>query len=164
MITLRKTEEKDISLIASCLENKPEDFISQCGYGKRYFTFPVTSEQILNFQKSRDQNSLFFTVFNGELLIGSFELIMHQNEEKGVAATIARFLIYDEYRFKGYGTEALKLLANYAFDKLGLKKIRLGVFDFNESALNCYKKAGFAEVNRVKIDDWIKIDMELIKK
>ena len=171
MTTIRRTEESEIPLIAECLADKSEDFLSQCGYGNRFFTFPVTTEQISGFQKSRSEDSLFFTILNGDISIGSVELIKHKNEEAGIAATIARFLIYDGYRFKGYGAEALNLIADYAFNNLGLNKLRLGVFDFNVSALKCYKKAGFIEVNRIPIErnpsesseKWIKIDMELIK-
>jgi len=162
MINIRKTEESDIPLIALCLADKTEDFITQCGYGKRYFDFPVTSEQITAFQKSKINESLFFTILINDIIIGSVELIKHTD---GKACTVARFLIYDGYRYKGYGTDSLKLLTEYAFREFGMKKVRLGVFDFNESALKCYKKAGFTEVNRIILEepkDWVKIDMEII--
>lgn len=157
----RKTEEKDIEFIASCLKDKTEKFLNQCGYGRRFFTAPITSEQILNFQKSRTGSSLFFTILNDDLMIGSLELIIYEDEEK---CTVARFLISDEYRFKGFGTETLKLLTKYVFEELSLKKITLGVFDFNESAFKCYKKAGFAESNRLIMEDWIRIDMEIVNQ
>ena len=169
MITIRKTEESDINLIISCLENNSDIFISQCGYGPgRFFTSPITKEQISEFQKSRSECSLFFTILNYDIIIGSVELIINKDEEK---CSIARFLIYDDYRFKGYGTQFLKIITEYVFAGLNFKKITLGVFDFNESALKCYKKAGFFEVNRIKMEtvgaqehkDWIRIDMELIK-
>jgi len=161
MLTIRKTEESDIKLIISCLENNTDDFKSQCGYGPgRFFTSPITEEQILEFQKSRSDNSLFFTILNYDVIIGSVELIVEKSEEK---CRIARFLIYDDYRFKGYGTESLNLFADYAFNEVGLKKITLGVFDFNESALRCYKKAGFVETGRTTIGEWLRIDMELKK-
>ena len=162
MITIRKTEEKDIGLIMSCLKDKSEDFLRQCGYGYgRFFTFPLTAEQIILFQQSRSEESLFFTILNGSIIIGSFELIVKKSEDK---CTVARFLIYDEYRSKGYGTYSLKLLTEYAFNKLMLQSVTLGVFDFNESALKCYKKAGFVEINRVEIENWIRIDMEIKKE
>ena len=162
LINIRKTEESDIKFIVSCLENKSDVFVNQCGYGKRFFTSPITQKQILNFQNSRNQDSEFFTILNNDIIIGSFELRKYDAEKKG---TVARFLIYDRYRFKGYGTTALKILKDYAFDNLGLIKINLGVFDFNESALKCYKKAGFTEYERTHFeeDNLIRIDMELKK-
>ena len=45
-----------------------------------------------------------------------------------------------ENRGKGYGTEAIELLLAFAFDHLGLHKVRLSVHEFNQKALNVYKK------------------------
>ncbi|MDR7870478.1 MAG: GNAT family protein [Tissierellaceae bacterium] len=44
---------------------------------------------------------------------------------------------------KGYGTEAIKLLQEFAFNKLNLNKLELDVRAFNERAINCYEKCGF---------------------
>lgn len=49
---------------------------------------------------------------------------------------------------KGYGTEAIKLLQDFAFNKLNLHKLELEVRDFNDRATNCYKKCGFIEEGR----------------
>ena len=44
---------------------------------------------------------------------------------------------------KGYGTEALKLLMDYAFGSLNFHRLAIGVIDINERALRFYEKAGF---------------------
>lgn len=44
---------------------------------------------------------------------------------------------------KGYGTEAMRLLLNYAFGTLNLHRVAIGVFDFNETAVRFYEKCGF---------------------
>lgn len=44
---------------------------------------------------------------------------------------------------KGYGTEATKLVLEYAFDKLNLNKVWLGVNAENTAAVKCYENAGF---------------------
>ncbi len=54
----------------------------------------------------------------------------------------------EKYRSNGYGQEALKLLLDYGFNFLRLHNICLGVFSFNERAINCYKKVGFKEYGR----------------
>ena len=48
-----------------------------------------------------------------------------------------------EYWGKGYGTEALKMLLEYAFLELNLHRVSLRVFSFNESAIHIYNKIGF---------------------
>lgn len=41
---------------------------------------------------------------------------------------------------KGYGTEAMKFVVDYAFRALNLHRVSLGVFDTNGRAQNLYKK------------------------
>lgn len=48
-----------------------------------------------------------------------------------------------EDRGRGLGTEALELLAEFAFTALGLERIELEVHMDNAAALRCYQKAGF---------------------
>ena len=47
------------------------------------------------------------------------------------------------YWGKGYGTEAIELLMEYAFKTLNLNRIELMVYDFNQRAIHCYEKLGF---------------------
>ncbi len=44
---------------------------------------------------------------------------------------------------RGYGTEATDLMLEHAFDHLGLHRISLTVFAFNERAVASYRKSGF---------------------
>ena len=50
---------------------------------------------------------------------------------------------------KGHGTEAIRLLLDYAFNTLGLHSVELYAFAFNERALACYRKVGFRECGRL---------------
>ena len=45
---------------------------------------------------------------------------------------------------RGYGTEATDLMLGLAFDRLGLHRVTLTVFSFNERAIASYRKSGFA--------------------
>lgn len=44
---------------------------------------------------------------------------------------------------KGYGTQAILLLLDYAFGYLGFHRVSVGVVGFNERALRFYEKVGF---------------------
>jgi RimJ/RimL family protein N-acetyltransferase len=44
---------------------------------------------------------------------------------------------------RGYGTDAMRVLVRYGFLELGLHRIELKVFAFNERAVAAYTKAGF---------------------
>ncbi len=48
---------------------------------------------------------------------------------------------------QGYGTQAAKLMLDYGFGKLGLKKIFLRFLEGNAKALGSYEKAGFQMIN-----------------
>lgn len=49
------------------------------------------------------------------------------------------------YQNKHYGTEAIKTMIDYGFNKINLKRINLVVFSNNYRAIHCYKKLGFTE-------------------
>jgi RimJ/RimL family protein N-acetyltransferase len=54
-------------------------------------------------------------------------------------------IIIGDKRFwgKGYGTDAIRALLDWAFRYLNLNRISLTVFAYNERAIRCYRKAGF---------------------
>jgi RimJ/RimL family protein N-acetyltransferase len=49
---------------------------------------------------------------------------------------------------RGYGTEATRLMLDYAFTALGLHSVRLAVFSYNTRAQRAYEHAGFHVVGR----------------
>lgn len=53
-----------------------------------------------------------------------------------------------EYRGRGYGTEAIRLMLDYAFTGLGLHNIMLETWEYNLAGQGAYKKAGFREIGR----------------
>lgn len=63
-------------------------------------------------------------------------------------ATIWIFIWKKENQNKWYGTQAIQLMLNFAFNTLNLNNIMLEVFDFNQSAIKCYHKCWFKEIWR----------------
>lgn len=49
---------------------------------------------------------------------------------------------------KGIGTEAMKLLQTFAFERMNLNRLELVVHDYNPRAYQCYIKSGFIEEGR----------------
>ncbi len=47
------------------------------------------------------------------------------------------------FRNRGFGTEATRLIVDYAFSELPIHRISLEVFDFNPRAIATYEKVGF---------------------
>jgi RimJ/RimL family protein N-acetyltransferase len=51
---------------------------------------------------------------------------------------------------RGYGTEATRLMLRLAFEGMGLHRVSLSVFSFNERAMRSYRKAGFRLEGRAR--------------
>lgn len=51
---------------------------------------------------------------------------------------------------RGYGTEAVILLLDYAFYVLNMHKVWLSVYDFNKRAIRVYEKVGFHKVGELR--------------
>ena len=51
----------------------------------------------------------------------------------------------EEYLGKGYGTEALQLIIDFAFDQLRLNRVELVCWSFNARARHVYEKLGFVQ-------------------
>ena len=58
-------------------------------------------------------------------------------------AWIGIFIGNRDYWSKGYGTDAMRLVVQYGFLELNLRRISLGLHAYNERALKTYQKIGF---------------------
>jgi RimJ/RimL family protein N-acetyltransferase len=54
----------------------------------------------------------------------------------------------------GYGTEATRLMIDHAFGGLGLHRVALTVFSFNERAIRSYRSVGFVVEGRAREAIW----------
>lgn len=84
-----------------------------------------------------------FAIVNKEndTLIGNISL-MHIHEINRTAE-LGIFIGDENYLSRGYGSEAIKLLLDYAFRYVNLNNIMLKVFDYNKRAIKAYEKCGF---------------------
>jgi RimJ/RimL family protein N-acetyltransferase len=55
-----------------------------------------------------------------------------------------------EDRGQGYGRDAISTILDYGFGELGLHRVGLSVFEFNDAALVLYKAVGFREEGRLR--------------
>lgn len=51
---------------------------------------------------------------------------------------------------QGAGTQALRLILDFAFDELNLHRVEIGVFSFNEGAIRLYERLGFVHEGRAR--------------
>ena len=94
----------------------------------------------------KDEANFAIVTLDEDKLIGSISL--EKINYIGRNAMLGIFIGDKDYRSKGYGTEAIKLILDYGFNYLNLNNIALHVMSFNERAMKCYKKCGFKEYGR----------------
>ena len=145
MIKLRKFEAADISRLLGWIPDAR--FLLQWA-GPQY-KYPLDVVQLLAaIEKTMGKRPLhyMFAAFHQMTgtVVGHIELMSVDYEKK--TALLGRILIGPtEVRGKGWGTAMVAEVLKFGFNILGLTEINLGVFDFNQPAINCYKKLGFTE-------------------
>ena len=70
--------------------------------------------------------------------------------EANDSAELSVIVGHPEDRHQGYGAEAIALILRYGFEDLGLNRIGLSVFEFNEDAISTYEKLGFRKEGRLR--------------
>ena len=116
----------------------------------RYSLKPMSDEDIDRFfhgrLMSREQVAYAITVRATGQLIGSTTF---SNLDPENASTLFHISIGEPEAWgNGYGTEATELMLWLAFERIGLQREALSVFDFNTRAIRSYEKAGFTVEGR----------------
>lgn len=116
--------------------------------------FPVTDSQeeewINSIIKDKSNKTIYFGIEDKsrKILIGIIFLsrinFIHQTSWLGV------FIGDKNARGKGYGKEAVKMIVDYAFNNLNLRKVSLEVVKTNKAAIAVYKKLGFVIEGEMK--------------
>lgn len=137
-VVLREIEEDDLDLIVKW-RNDPEVL-------KWLFSYlPISNaSQRQWYEKylAEDKTQTFIIeVKDGRVPIGTIGIneIDHRNQRGELGILIGE----NSYRGKGLGEESLRLMINYAFDQMNLRKIKALVFNDNRNAIILYEKCGF---------------------
>ena len=78
------------------------------------------------------------------------DITLHVNSWLGRDAFIGIGIGEREFWGKGYGTDAMKLILQYAFTEINLERVSLTVFEYNPRAIRSYEKAGFSREGRMR--------------
>jgi len=116
----------------------------------RYSLRPMSDEEIDRFFHTRlmspEHVGYAITVRETGRLIGSTTF---SNLDPDNSSTLFHISIGEaDAQGGGYGTEATELMLWLAFERIGLHRVALSVFAFNERAIRSYAKAGFVEEGR----------------
>lgn len=111
---------------------------------------PMTMEKELDWydRQSKTEDDVPFTIYERETLRPIGNTGLHGVDHRNRSATFGILIGEPECRGKGYGTEATRLMLDYAFTALGLHNVMLTVFEFNPAGIRAYEKAGFKAIGR----------------
>ena len=70
--------------------------------------------------------------------------------EANLSAELSVIVGHPNDRSHGYGAEAIAMIVRYAFEDLGLNRVGLSVFDFNDAAIATYERLGFVHEGRLR--------------
>ena len=116
---------------------------------------PMTVEQESGwFDQASTGEAIIFTIYEVSTgqPIGNCDIqnLSLRNRRAEVGIVIGE----PDARGKGYGTEAMCLLADYAFNVLNLHSLMLWTYEYNVAGQRCYAKVGFREVGRRRASRW----------
>jgi len=121
------------------------------GFYKKYVSDPMMdkTQYVYNFErvekayhtKTSDDSRRYFAILHNGEIIGDIHLKHMNHEQKTAEFGVA--LTDDSVKGKGFGTEAIALLADYAFNTLCFKKMTASSVLCNFRSQHVLEKIGF---------------------
>ncbi len=168
MLRLRPYKACDAQIITKWLKT---EYAFRQWSADRYDKYPITADDMnLYYDKDKDNDKIWaMTAFDDTKIIGHFTM-RFPSDEHLEEIRLGFVIVDDSERGKGYGKEMLSLAIQFAFDFVKVRKISLGVFENNKTAINCYESCGFHRVQLENVESyhcmgevWDCIEMELVK-
>jgi len=139
--SLRLLENTDLDFLFE-IENNPKN--------KEFNKFiSTTSRQLLKDYIKNAQadisvyNQIRFVVENKNIQIGLIDLFEYDPEKKNAGVGI---IINSEFRNKNFGSNALKIIIDYSFQKLDLIFLFANIKSENKHSIKLFEKFGFIEI------------------
>ncbi len=165
VLTLRPFERADFDRLIGWIES-PELLMQWAG---PIFTYPLDAGQLERYKllaTGDPPTRYIYTARVGAIAVGHIEL--SQVDRRHSSATLARVLIAPRQRGAGLGGQMITQTLAIGFDKLGLHRLDLNVFDFNHAAIACYTHAGLVREGLLRdarrVDDayWSVVTMSML--
>jgi diamine N-acetyltransferase len=117
---------------------------------------PMTLEQETAWyeQAAVDDDRTGFTIYERATRRPVGNCGLHEVDLANRRTVVGIMIGEPDARGRGYGTEAMRLLLDYAFTVLGLHSAMLTVFEYNGAGRRCYEKVGFREMGRRRESRW----------
>lgn len=146
-LRLRKMEREDMENYHTWRNDL--DVMATTSPSLDVYSFEETKNFVEDFMlNSHSSKSYIIEMKEDRLPIGVTSLIHIDTKNRNAECIID--IGEKNYWGKGYGSEALSLLLDYAFLELNLHRVSLRVFSLNERAIHLYHKLGFKQEGVVR--------------
>lgn len=107
--------------------------------------FPVNKQDIRDYINSyiNSKDSMILGIFLKKISRHIGNITLHQIDWRNRNAEIGILIGDKKSRGKGYAAEAIRLVADHAFNRLNLRKLYAGMTKGNEASKRAFEKAGF---------------------
>ena len=138
LVNLRLYEMSDLDEVMEWINNQEvRQYLS--------IIYPISRTQEVDFLQKlcnpTPDNIVLAIETKDKLYLGGVGLhkidMVNRHSELGIA------IGKKEYWGKGYGTDSMMTILDYAFNQLNLHKVYLRVYSNNPRAIRCYEKCGF---------------------
>lgn len=128
------------------LQNENHDFFEKFSTDREgnFYTLEGQADRINKYQKARQQDREYdFGIFKNDdgILVGTINLF--QVIRGPLQSAFVGYFLDKKHNGKGFTTEAVKLVVQYAFNHLRLHRIEAGVMPHNIGSIRVLEKAGF---------------------
>lgn len=138
-VVLRAVEESDNAMLLSLI-NDPDTEMMLGGS-----SWPVSEAEQLKWfehqERSRDVLRCIVALQEDGKAIGT--IILSDIDQKNATGHIHIKMSKDGVRGKGYGTDAVNTMVQYAFEELRLNCIYANILSYNETSIKLFERCGF---------------------
>ncbi|MCR5105245.1 MAG: GNAT family N-acetyltransferase [Eubacterium sp.] len=145
-LILRSAEDKDAPTMLDYIMKTAEETHFLIRYPEE-ISLDIEREKMIINDVLESEDSVWFTVFDGEKAIGNCSISRHRNYIKYRHRCDFAIAIEQAYCGQGLGTILMIKSINKA-KELGFEQIELGVYEDNENGLALYRRMGFQEMGR----------------
>ena len=142
---LRPFKKCDADTIISWIQNER---IFRFWCADRFDSYPITGEDLIRqYEDMAFNDDIFhFVAYDDNGPVGHFNIRFPDRND--IDTVRLGFVIVDnKRRGEGLGKQMIKMALDYAVQFMNAKKVTIGVFAENASAIHCYLNAGFKDTN-----------------
>ena len=165
-VILRPLEKQDLS---RSLQWLTDPFINKY-LSQNFKSLTVEQEEEWFAYIQDSQKDMVFAILDREAGSHIGNCALHKIDKNVGCCELGIVIGEKEYWGKGYGTDSIKTLVDFALKELGLFKIKLNVYTYNHRAIKAYSKCRFKLMRVLKRNHlyndkyWDTLIMEYMEK